>query len=399
MPKFNEGGTTFQSPLKGKYKLPSQGQEWDSEVFRNSPYTKWDWMEDFDGPIPTFTETAAFVDTASNVDINKFAATAVASVAYIVAPCNGVITQIGFVAEDACVQHATNNITFTGLNKLGSGTGAIAVLSTTAHVNTTDIDATALNGGSDLTAKKFWPLVLSATVRVTKGDVIEITATVAGTPAIVDAPQCAITFQSASPLGTTVVNRTAATPLVQRVANTGCGEATFQLSATNEVNDVFYTWGDQLQVQMNMRPRFSALVKVGAVTTAQTVFIGLGTAFNTTLASVSKYAWIKVNAALTSTAILIEGKDGTTTTTGQVAVPATTLVSGTYYHFQIDFSDTSAVAFYINGNLVGTVNMGALAATDLMQPIVGIKKASGTGTVALTMDYVRVVTDRTLTAA
>ncbi len=355
---------------------------------------KYDLMDDFNGAIPTITAGAPFIDTAANVDINKFAASAVASVAYITAPVNGVITEIGFAAEDACVQNGTAFITFTGLNLLGAGVGSTALLSATAHVNTTDANASALNGGSDLTAKKFWPLVLSGTaanLRVTKGDVLEITATVSSTPAIVDAPQCRITFATASGLTTSVVNRTAGSPLIQRVANAAWGEGIAQLSATNEVNDVFYTTGDQLQIPAIAGFHFWARVKVGTVTTAQSVVIGMGSAFNATLDSVVSNLWFKLAASL---AVVIEGDDGTTDTDDQASSPATTLTADTYYTFHIDATNLSAVRFFIDDVAIGTVSVPLLSASTPLQPIIGISKASGTGTVSLTVDYWRVKATR-----
>lgn len=380
------GGTA--TPLRTRHQNASDTQERSNVVYRDSPFTTWDWMEEFDGPIPSFTRTAPFIDTAANVDINKFAASAVASVAYVIAPCNGVISEAGFVAEDACVQNGTAFITFTGLNKLGAGVGAVAVLSTTAHVNTTDADATALNGGVDLTAKKFWPFVLSGTaanLRVTKGDVIEITATVASTPAIVDAPQLQVTFQSAADIPASTVVRTAGTPLVQRV--TGKHEAVYQLGATNEAQSVFYTWNDGVTIDPTEKPVFWCRFKVGTVTTAQTVVIGLASAFSATLSNIVSNVWLRLNASLTP---LLEGDDGTTDTDAKaVAGGLTTLVSGTYYHLRIGFEDLSAVTFHIDGNLLGTVSVPLLTASTLLMPIAGIQKASGTGQVAVNVDYLR----------
>ncbi len=355
---------------------------------------KYDLLDDFNGAIPTTALQAPFIDTAANVGINKFAATAVASVAYITAPVNGVITEIGFIAEDACVQNGSAFITFTGLNKLGAGTGSVALLDTTAHVNTTDINAAALNGGTDLTAKKFWPFALSATaanLRVTKGDVLEITATVTSTPAIVDAPQCRITFATASNQTTSVVNRTAGSPLVQRVANTAWGEGIAQLSATNEVNDVFYTTGDQLQIPAIAGFHLWCRAKVGTVTTAQTAIIGLGSAFDTTLSNIVSNLWFRLSASL---AVTIEGDDGTTDTDAQAASPATTLVADTYYVFHIDATNLSAVKFFIDDVSMGTVSVPLLSASTPLQFIGGLKKASGTGTITMTIDYWRIKATR-----
>lgn len=385
------GGT--RTPLRTQQQNATQSSPTSNVVYRDGPFNTWDWLEEFDGPIPSFTRTAPFIDTAANVDINKFAATAVASVAYVVAPCNGVISEIGFVAEDAVVQHATNNITFTGLNKLGAGVGAVAVLGVATHVNTTDTNAAALNGGADLTAKEFWPLSLSLTaanLRVTKGDVIEITATVANTPAIVDAPQLYVTFQSAADIPASTVTRIAGTPLVQRV--TGKHEAVYQLGATNEVQNAFYTWNDVVAIDPTLKPVFWCRFKVGTVTTAQTVVIGLASAFSATLSNIVSNVWLRLNASLTP---LLEGDDGTTDTDAKaVAGGLTTLVSGAYYHLRIGFEDLSAVTFHIDGNLLGTVSVPLLTASTLLMPIAGIQKASGTGQVAVNVDYLRCRTER-----
>ncbi len=168
-------------------------------------------------------------------------------------------------------------------------------------------------------------------------------------------------------------------------ANVACGVWRGTLAATSEAETVGVDFGDSLMlndptagaVNVNPvgRPTFEAYLRFPiALTTAQTAVIGLGTAFNATLTSIAEYAWFRLTANMN---VLLEGKDGTTTTLAQVPGSAPVLVAGTYNLFTIELSQGQA-QFSLDGNVLGTVPMAALTSAMGMQPMIYLQKASGT---------------------
>ncbi len=90
---------------------------------------------------------------------------------------------------------------------------------------------------------------------------------------------------------------------------------------------------------------------------------------------------------------MVEADDGTTDTDDQAT--GTTITADTYYYFKIDMSDLRDVKFWIDDDLVASgVSVPALDGNDLLQPLIGIQKASGTGQVSVTCDFVSVEFDR-----
>ena len=189
------------------------------------------------------------------------------------------------------------------------------------------------------------------------------------------------------------------TPTMAKVANEVNGVWRATLAATSEAETAGVDFGDSLlinkpdaggtHVNAVTKPIFEAYVRIPtALTTAQTVVIGLATAFNATLTSITKYAWFRFTANMNVT---IEGKDGTTTTTGQAPQSGTTTIDANVFKlFTIDMTFPEATRFHVDDNFLGTVNMAALAATDKFQPLVAIQKSTGTTTPTLDLDWVSV---------
>ncbi len=191
-----------------------------------------------------------------------------------------------------------------------------------------------------------------------------------------------------------MVARTTGTPTgVAQVANSANGEVSMTLANTNEVEFAGVDWADELNIPATAQPFFEAFVKTPALalTSVQDVIIGLQTAYNSTLGSVSKYIRFRLNG---SNVVLIEGKDGTTTNNLTTPASSITLSAATYYLFTIFQEANGDYGFYIDDNQIGTLTQKDFASTDLLQPIVGIRKASGTGVPALTMDMLRVAWSR-----
>jgi hypothetical protein len=189
---------------------------------------------------------------------------------------------------------------------------------------------------------------------------------------------------------------TAGTPTFAKVANEPNGVYRATLASNSEAETAGFDWGDSLMitkpdaggthVNAVSTPVFQAYVRIPtALTTAQTVVIGLATAFNATLTSISKYAWFRFTANMNVT---IEGKDGTTTTTGQAPVSGTlTLTANQFYLFSINWTFPEATGFWVDDNYLGSVNLAALASTDKFQPLVAIQKSTGATTPTLDCDW------------
>lgn len=195
-----------------------------------------------------------------------------------------------------------------------------------------------------------------------------------------------------------VITKTAGTPTVAQVSNTLNGEVAGTLDSTNELQRAGISFGDQLMwgkpdvatPVYGDGPFFEARVKTAAIGANQGLIIGVATAYNSTLASITKYAWFRLNGNMNLT---IESNDGTTANLAVAPTAGTiTLTAATYYYFTIDFSDPTNVLFWFddgkNDLPVGGLAMGALAATDVFQPLILVTKESGTGTPAVTIDAV-----------
>lgn len=366
-------------------------------ILNQCPRTRVEEFYDFNGE-PLITEDAVgFTLVAANAGTNEMPVTNTSIArAYYRVKRAGIITGIAVVAEDAMVANGTNFLTFTALNLQVAGSGNRALLDTTAHVNTTDADATSLNAGTSLTAKVVWPLALTATTAslyVKEGDLIEVSATATQTPAAVDAPRAILTIRSlplATSLKPTVTHTAGATtnvPIAIPVLNSANGEALLQLSATNEAQVVRLTKGDQLTVDPTKLPMFTCRLKVSGVATATRMVWGLATAYNATFDSVAEMAWFRLEG--NSLALVVEADDATTDTDDQST--SITLTADTYYLFTIDFSqDTGKIRFFVDNNYAGSIAAPVLTNAMLMQPFIAIQKDSGTGTQSITVDTVRV---------
>lgn len=349
----------------------------------------------------TFTDELAidqrssvFINTAANADLGQLGTTSAVSRAYFRVLRPGRITDISFVGEDGITQNGTNFQTFTGLNLGPTGTGDTSVLVTTAHHNTTDTDAAALNGGSNLTAKKPYSLELSGTAAnlvVAAGDIIQITATAASAGAVVDAATCFLQItglpQGLRPTAVRVGGSSTLAPTVAPVLSSAGGEAILTLAATNEAQSARLDWGDQVCLNPANLPYFACRLKLSAVAAVNRMVWGLASAYNATLDSIVSNVWFKLDG--NSLALVVEGDDGTTDTDDQSA--ALSLVADTYYNFEIDFrGGLSAVRFLVNGVSVGTVSVPLLTVSTLLQPFILVQKDSGTASLSVTVDTVTV---------
>jgi len=189
------------------------------------------------------------------------------------------------------------------------------------------------------------------------------------------------------------ITKTAGTPTVTVLANTANGVLQAALDATNELQYAGVDWGNQKVIPATQWPYFEARVQVPtALTSVQDVIIGLGTSYASPIGSIAKYVRFRLNGNMN---VLVEGNDGTNTITLQAAARGTTvLAAGQFYLFSIDLHDLSKVKFWIDDAHVAVLNLAAFAATDLLQPLIGIQKTSGTTTPTLQADTARCMWNR-----
>src|SRR4051812_13712071 len=118
-------------------------------------------LYDFRGENLVINDHSPFILTASNADINKMPVTTGVARAYFRIRRPGIVTGIAISAEDGMTANGSDYLTFTALNLQTAADGNRSLLSTTAHVNTTDTNAVSLNSGTSLTAKVIYDLALS----------------------------------------------------------------------------------------------------------------------------------------------------------------------------------------------------------------------------------------------
>lgn len=198
----------------------------------------------------------------------------------------------------------------------------------------------------------------------------------------------------ASGIGEGIALRTTGTPTaIAQVANSANGEVSIALAATSEAEFNGLDWTDELNIPATSRPMFEAYLKTSALalTSVQEFTAGLSQAYNATLNSIAKYVRFRMSG---SNVLLYEGKDGTTTSNANST--GITLDPATYYLFTIEQKQPGQYVFFLEDAQVGQLALNAFAATDLLQPLLGIGKASGTTVPAILADYVRVQWDRRL---
>lgn len=162
-------------------------------------------------------------------------------------------------------------------------------------------------------------------------------------------------------------------------------------SNDSEAQTMRLTSGDNLWINMSKKPLvdigFKVTLSGSTLSADQRLVVGVGSAYNATLDSVTTNCWLRVEGA--SNSIKIESDDGTTDTDDTAS--GYSITSGTAVHVQFDFSDLSKVRVLINGALVATsLNMSALAANTKVQPFIAIQRDAGTETDRLDIDYIKV---------
>lgn len=184
---------------------------------------------------------------------------------------------------------------------------------------------------------------------------------------------------------------TAGSPTAAVVADAANGEWKGTLAATNELESARLDWGDNRNIDLRKAWMFEAYVKVPvAITTAQTIIIGLAHDHNATFDSNTHHAWFRQAAAAD---ILVEVDDAAT---DQDDLDTTRDQDTSYHLYTIIHNPLmkgGSVFFFLDKDLVYTVS-GVVWPAVNVQPYIAVHKASGTGVPAVTVDFVRVFWER-----
>lgn len=337
-------------------------------------------LMDFLGSQAYFEIEAVLGENTTNPGANILSLTATHfSIAEVVVPRGGRLISAKFIGSGGIAADGTNFITFTITNKLGTdGTGATVMLAANQ-----DTKAANLNGLTSLVPKS---LVVSATAAakyVAEGDVLEVKAVTSGTLLnTINAPKVVLRFATI-PYGLTpLITRILSSPLVGPVDAIANGEITGVLNSTADNNQTAGGYcSDKLDIIAAYGPILRARVKFGTIGANERAILGFASAYNATWDSIVSNAWFRLEGSM---ALLAETDDGTTDRDDQAT--GITLVAGTYNFFTIDMSDLGSIKFQVDDRPPFSLAASALLSTDLLQPIIAVQRASGTGVPSWTCD-------------
>jgi hypothetical protein len=172
------------------------------------------------------------------------------------------------------------------------------------------------------------------------------------------------------------------------------GQFALTHSADSEAQTMRVDNGDSLWVNLSKTPIVAIRAKInfaGATFSAdQRAVFGIGSAYNATLNDVATNAWFRVEGADLS--IFIESDDGVTDDDDNDS--GIDIVDDTFTLFEIDFTDLSAVTFFVDGVGAGELDMSGLSADTVVQPLVAIQRDAGAEQEVLTIDYIHAVQER-----
>ena len=167
------------------------------------------------------------------------------------------------------------------------------------------------------------------------------------------------------------------------------------LAANDELEVCGYDFNDMLLFDIDTLNTFVARFKVSAITTAEEVVIGMGSAWADIVDDITANAWFKLSASMD---LLVESDDGTNDNDDKDT--AVDLTVDTYIWVKIDFSTKADVKFYTStdGKIWTQKQSGTTFDmsnyTAGLQPMFAILKASGVTTPSITADIVKIVADR-----
>ena len=177
----------------------------------------------------------------------------------------------------------------------------------------------------------------------------------------------------------------AGTPTSAQATNAVGGQWTLTQDNTSEAQRVGIDWGDDLMLngaQFYFEVRVSIPV---AITTAQFLLLGVSTAYNSTVASMTRYAWHRLTASMN---VLAELDDDTNSNLAQSPDTgiAFALTAATFYNFWIDATIPGVIEYGVNDSVLVKKNH---VLTGAMQPMMLLGKSTGVTTPAFTIDSYR----------
>jgi hypothetical protein len=382
--KYSRGDGVI-GPRYTRYAPVGSASDLNDEAMGWSPRVRCEYFEDFTGGFATRTLDIPIFDSAGTA--KEFATTG-SSVGSTMVDFAGTLLSAQLIAEDALAANDTNYLTFTLTNN-GNSNAA-----TTAMLAASDANTTKSTGGVAITAEIGRSLTVhgtAANLRVANGDLLTFDGTATGTLAgAVDAPVVRLVFAVLPNRLFARTTKTIGTLAAHPVADTACGEALFQLGATNEANVTGCDFGDQLCIPANAKPVFHCRMKLSGVAANTRGVWGLADAYTATLDNTVNNCWFRFEGNALD--LLAELDDSTTDDDDNDTT--FDLVADTYYLFTIDMTDTGAIRFSVNDTCYLELAGAAFAAADVLQPVVYLQKDSGTGEQAMTVDYIRVSWDR-----
>jgi hypothetical protein len=162
------------------------------------------------------------------------------------------------------------------------------------------------------------------------------------------------------------------------------------LGATSEVQVATLYRNDVLPWALEELAWLEFVAKVSGVDANTTIAMGLASAQNNTLDTVSYAAWLRVEGSVSTSNVVAESDDNTTNR-DDIATGVT--LAGTYKTFLIDFRrGLSDVRFGVNGVPVATgttFTFAGAATTQGLQPYFQLQKGTGTGTPSLSIGACR----------
>lgn len=185
----------------------------------------------------------------------------------------------------------------------------------------------------------------------------------------------------------------AAPPTGALTADAAGGVYTMSLTATSEAQDSTIHFDDYRHISLDRAPIFQCYAQMTTLPTLLGIAsIGLASDHN---AGGQVGTTINVGFQISASgAVGLRIDDDVTPVT---AASVATLTVSTYYCFRIDCTDKTNIKFSIDGAIVGgstTFSMAAATGADaILQPFIGVSKASGAGLGVLVVDSVDIWQD------
>lgn len=181
----------------------------------------------------------------------------------------------------------------------------------------------------------------------------------------------------------------AAPPTFDYVADGSGGLVQATLTATSEAQDATGYWDDSRNMDLDRAVIFQAYARLTVLPTGLAIgHLGLASDYAAGFIGTTYNAGFTLGLAGAVSANMDDNVTPLAVSTG------VTMVVNTWYSFRVEALSKSAIRYYINGVAVATTTTfnygGSAGANSVLQPFIGIGKASGTGVGTLQVDSVDV---------